>query len=129
MINFSWYHQTFASCFVAVDGEGEVDMHKHWSRTSFVIRVCFSSIRSSHPFCGKYLYLKLICHMICSFGVWNRIILTSKSLFCDAGFVRIGSFQHCRKICSVCDSLKCNLKSGFPIHPHHIGMGWENEPL
>ena len=42
--------------------EREVDMHKHWSRSSIVICVCLATAVSSQP--NVCLHLKLICHAI-----------------------------------------------------------------
>ena len=42
--------------------EREVDMHKHWSRSSIVIPVCFSAAVSSQT--NISLYLKFICYVM-----------------------------------------------------------------
>ena len=45
--------------------EREVDMHKHWSRSSIVIPVYFSSAMSSQQ--NISIYLKLMCDVISNF--------------------------------------------------------------
>ena len=45
--------------------EREVDMHKHWSRSSIVITVYFFSAMSSQP--NISIYPKLMCDVISNF--------------------------------------------------------------